>query len=134
MTGDIAMSDKKITGLGTPENDDDAVNMGFVTKYVDDHISDNADATHKTFDAVLTTAGWTGSSAPYTQTVEVEGILKTDMPHIFPVYSGTLNTAKYERKAWTRVCNAETEDGKVTFSCFDEKPYFAISIQIEVNR
>ena len=77
---------------------------------------------------------WTGSSAPYTQTVSVSGILATDCPHITPVYSSTLGTALLEKEAWSMVSKAETSDGSITFTCFEDKPSAEISIQIEVIR
>lgn len=77
---------------------------------------------------------WSGDSAPYTQPVPVAGVLATDMPHITPVYSGTLETAIAQREAWLAVSDATSGAGQITFVCFEDKPTTAVPIQIEVQR
>ena len=77
---------------------------------------------------------WTGDSAPYKNVVAVEGITKEDNPHIMPVYSENLETAVLEREAWAMVSDAVTDDGSITFVCFEGKPDEIITVQIEVNR
>lgn len=76
---------------------------------------------------------WSGS-APYTQAIAVPGILETDRPHIIPVYSSDLSTALAQREAWGMVCDVDSGDNELTFTCFEEKPTVAIPIQIEVIR
>ena len=121
VTGEINMGGNQVTGLGTPTENQDAATK----EYVDDkHISKTA---------TITTT-WSGSSAPYTQDVSVSGILASDTPHITPVYSTTNSTAITQKEAWGCVSKAVTSDGKITFTCFEEKPTTAIPIQIEVNR
>lgn len=77
---------------------------------------------------------WTGSAAPYTQTVSISGVLVSDTPHIIPTYSTTLATAKAQKEAWAKVSKAETAADSIIFTCFEEKPTTAIPIQIEVIR
>ena len=134
MTGEIAMGDNKITGLGYPENDDDAVSKKYLDDYVGGKVGESASNARKAFTAMLAYNDWAGSSAPYTQTVSIEGILASDMPHVFPVYSAGISSARAEKSAWARVSDAEAEAGGIKFSCFEEKPSTSISIQIEVNR
>lgn len=93
----------------------------------------NCGTLHVTTTATLSTT-WSGSSAPYTQVLSVAGILSTDTPHIMPVYSTTNSTAIAQKEAWACVSKAITSDGKITFTCFEDKPTTAIPIQIEVNR
>lgn len=121
MTGNIEMGGNKITGLGEATEDGDLVNK----KYVDDK--------RKVFTAILTASGW-GTVAPYTQSLVIDGILKTDQPHIFPLYSATLEEAIAQREAWAKVCDAETGANTITFACFEEIPKKEIPIQIEVVR
>jgi hypothetical protein len=73
-------------------------------------------------------------TAPYTQKVEIEGILKDDYPHVTPVYSEDEETALMEEETWSMVSDADTADGSITFICFKDKPETAITVQIEVNR
>lgn len=121
MTGAIAMGGNKVTGLGAPEADTDAATKGYV------------DGKRAAYTATLTTT-WSGSAAPYTQTVAVPGVLTSDAPHVTPVYSTTLATALLQREAWSKVSKAEAAAGSITFTCFEEKPTAAIPIQIEVIR
>lgn len=121
MSGVINMGSSRITELGTPTSDADAATKAYV------------DGKRLTKTATITTT-WTGSSAPYTQSVTVNGILATDTPHIMPVYSTTNSTAIAQKTAWTCVSKAVTAANTITFTCFEEKPTTAIPIQIEVNR
>lgn len=80
------------------------------------------------------TANWIGDAAPYTQTVEIDGILESDTPHISPIYADTLETAVAQKEAWSMVSKAVTGDGTVTFTCFEDVPGVEIPILIEVVR
>ena len=93
----------------------------------------NAKAARASYTATLS-ASWSGTSAPYTQEISVSGILATDEPHITPIYSSTNATAILEKKAWNMVGKAVTSAGKITFTCFEEKPEQAVSLKIEVIR
>ena len=121
MEGPISMGGNKVTELGTPTDSGDAATKGYV------------DGKRITRTATLSTT-WSGSSAPYTQSISVSGILSTDKPHIAPVYSSALETALSEKEAWAMISKAESSDGTIIFTCFEEKPTTAISIQIEVIR
>lgn len=121
MTGNINMNGKALTGVANPTATTDAVNKYYV------------DEKRQTLTATLSTV-WTGSTAPYTQTISVNGILATDMPHITPVYSTTLATALAQQEAWAMVSYAETTAGNIKFTCLEEKPTAAVPIQIEVMR
>ena len=120
MTGSIAMGGNKVTGLGAPTDAADAATKEYV------------DGKRLTKTATITTT-WSGSG-PYTQSVSVSGILASDMPHITPVYSTTNATAITQKEAWSCVSKAVTAAGKITFTCFEDKPTTAIPIQIEVIR
>ena len=126
MKGSINMNSGMLYNLAAPTSGTHATNKN----YVDDAIAD----THDNPTSKLTVAGWTGSDAPYTQVINVTGVTKDDNPHVTPVYSSTLETAKAEKEAWDMVTKGESGNGTITFSCFEEKPEVAIPIQIEVNR
>ena len=99
-----------------------SANQGKVLKSMVDALLDVKTAT------IGTT--WTGSSAPYTQTVTVSGVTAADNPAIVPVYSGTNATAILEKTAWSAISKAETGTGNIVFTCFEEKPVTAINIEI----
>ena len=121
MQGAINMNGQPLTGLNAPEADNDAATK----KY--------ADSLHKDFTVTLTAAGWS-EAAPYTQTVSVDGILETDIPHYGVVYSAHTTTALAEKEAFAMVDDLDTAEGSVTFTCFEEKPEVNLTIQLEVNR
>lgn len=77
----------------------------------------------------LTAAGWTGSG-PYTQIVTVSGITSSMTPFISPVFSSASSTAINEKIAWNYVSKAETGSGNITFTCFENKPTVALTLQI----
>lgn len=109
-----------------PTDASHAVNQDFVEKYV---------ASQKFYrDIVLTSAGWVGESAPFTQTIAVDGILESDRPHYGPVYSESAETALLEKENWAMVDDMTTADGSATFFCFEEKPVVDIAVQLEVHR
>lgn len=106
----------------TPTEDSNAANKEYVdSKHVEATLS-------------LPSSGWSGSSAPYTQTVSVSWVLATDKPHISPVYSDTLSTAQAQKEAWEMVSKAVAYEGSIKFTCFEDKPSTTIPIQVEVNR
>lgn len=121
MTGPIAMGGNKVTGMGTPVNSGDAATKSYV------------DGKRLTATATLS-VNWTGSAAPYTQTLSVAGILSTDHPHVGPVYDADLAARQAQREAWGMVGDIDSGAGTITFTCDEEKPTVAIPIQIEVNR
>lgn len=118
-----------------------------------------SDGKHLPFTVTLTAEGWTGETAPFKQTVDLEGILETDTPHWGLVYSSEVPTAKEEKEtegegtegeetepitvleynvsekeAFMLVDDLDTANGNVTFTCYEEKPEIALVIQMEVNR
>lgn len=88
------------------------------------------DSKHLATQVMLSASGWS-ASAPYAQTVAVEGILATDQPHYGVVYS---ENREAEKEAFSLLDELDTADGSVTFTCFEEKPEVNITIQMEVNR
>lgn len=66
-------------------------------------------------DITLTVGGWTGTAAPYVQTVAVDGIKKEDVPDIGVIYpSGCTRTQqKAINKAVGYIYDLETQDGSV---------------------
>jgi hypothetical protein len=128
MSADFDMGGNRIVNVSDPEKEDDAANK----KYVD------ACSVSKTFstEVTLSKSNWASTSgdAPYTQSVDVAEILSADKPHYSVVYSDGIETAKAEKEAFALVDDLDTEPGKVTFTCFDERPEVDLTIQLEVNR
>lgn len=57
---------------------------------------------------------WTGSAAPYTQEVTVEGLLETDDVDVVPIYDTNVDTAQAEMEAYASMYHIDTANGKMT--------------------
>lgn len=93
----------------------------------------NSKATTALYTGTLTSSSWT-SSAPYTQTLSISGILSTDVPVVDVVLSSTTSTAISQTEAWSCVSKIETAAGSITATCLEEKPAINIPIQLKVVR
>lgn len=84
--------------------------------------------------AVLLASAWAGTSAPYTQTVSVNGILNTDNPDYWPVYSGSNDARISQKEAFAKLDLLTTSNGAITVTCFEEKPDVNLTVGMEVHR
>lgn len=125
MTGDIAMSGNKVTGLGAPSGDADAANKSYV-----DTALTGAETVAKT--ATLTVAGWTGSSAPYVQSITIAGLTDAKKAMAYPVYGSDTATNLALKEACGMVSFASREGSVLKFTCLEDKPTVAIPITVEV--
>lgn len=82
----------------------------------------------------LLAANWVGDKAPYTQSIDIEGITVNDVPHWGLIYSAADEVRSAEKEAFAVVDDLETFGGYVVFTCFEDKPATDINIQMEVNR
>ncbi len=121
---DMKMGQHRITDLAPPQSPEDAVTKGY------------ADGKRQTFYVALP-PNWTGTG-PYRQTLAVDGILETDMPHITPMcYWGaeaTDDTARAVSAQWAHVSWAAAGNGEIRFVCYEEPTSAAFVLQIEVMR
>lgn len=125
MTGGVDLGGNGITNLAAPTGDNHAANKG----YVDTKVA----GAHLEAQVTVTASGWS-ASAPYTQAVNVNGILATDRVHWGVVYSGDAKTKLSQKEAFAMVDDLDSAAGKVTFTCFEEKPEVSLTIALEVNR
>lgn len=79
-------------------------------------------------------SGWTGSSAPYTQTVSVNGITSADTPIVDVILSSDTNTALSQLEAWGCISKISTGTNQITITCLENKPNISIPIQLKVVR
>ena len=99
-----------------------------------DTLTERVDGKHFIATVSLPAAGWAGDAAPYTQTVSVEGILETDMPHYGVIYSGTAEEKGLQKEGFALVDDLDTGLNSVMFTCLEEKPEVDLTVQLEVNR
>lgn len=85
----------------------------------------------KTFTATISTS-WNGSSAPYTQTIAVDGMLSTMVPISDVVLSSDKATAIAQKEAWCLVDDLVTANGSIILTCLEDKPTVQIPIQMIV--
>lgn len=76
---------------------------------------------------------WTGSAAPYTQTITVSGILASDKPIVDLVPSSTFATAENEISNFAKIYRITTAANSITVYATD-KTDVALNIQMGVHR
>jgi hypothetical protein len=105
---------------------------------LDAHISEKATLTklahvqHDTLTVTLSTA-WSGSTAPFTKTQSVSGILATDNPVVDVVMSGAFATDEKREEAWGNIYRITTANNSITLYAM-EKPTVSLPIQLKVVR
>jgi len=62
---------------------------------------------------VTLTKNWTGTTAPYTQTINVSGVEATDVPNIGPILTGVLATDMEINNAWEKIYRITTGHNKI---------------------
>jgi len=80
-------------------------------------LADNA--VSQIFTAAIGTE-WTGEAAPYTQEIDITGILAADKPIIGVVYSDVYETADAQKDAWNLIYRIKTEAGKIVVYASDK--------------
>lgn len=75
---------------------------------------------------------WTGTEAPYTKTIAVEGITADDIPHLELIQSATVETAISEQENFNKISKIVSSAGSITLTCYEEKPEIALNARIEV--
>lgn len=90
-------------------------------------------AESETYKGTFSSSGWS-SSAPYTQTITVNGVLSTDYPFV-DIDLSEVSDATAVIEAWKMVgrCTVSA-DNKVIAYCYEEKPTVAIPIVFKVVR
>lgn len=82
----------------------------------------------------LAANGWTGASAPYTQTVNVASILATDRAYVDLSVSSTTATGIDEIENWAYISKVESGAGTLTFTCYEDKPDIDLNVNVQVVR
>lgn len=77
---------------------------------------------------------WLGSSAPYTQTISVNGITSADTPIVDVILSSSTSTALSQLEAWGCISKITTGTNQITVTCLENKPNISIPIQLKVVR
>ena len=83
-------------------------------------------------EVTLRASGWS-ASAPYTQTVAVEGLTAGDNPILVKVIpaGATPEQVKAYNKAFGMIDDGDTADGQATFRCFNKKPAVDMTVGLK---
>ncbi len=136
MEGNIDMDGHELTNLRAPYKEKDATPKDYVDKTSKEN-ANTAEKNAKEYASTrksnhdLTTSGWS-ASAPFTQTITVEGLTDQVFARAYPVYPAVWadKLALAEETAKVRNC---TRNGDImTFECWEEKPVKDIPIVVEV--
>ena len=80
----------------------------------------------------LTSYGWVGDSAPYTQSVTILGMTSSVVPIISPLFSDTIATALEQKTEWAKITKAVSDTNSIIFKCYEEKPTIELTAIIKV--
>lgn len=95
-------------------------------------LSEKGHVNHGIYNVTLDTT-WSGSSAPFSKTQTVTGILATDTPIVDVVMSGTYATDEARQEAWSNIYRITTANNSITLYA-KEKPTVNLPIQLKVVR
>lgn len=87
----------------------------------------------KAYTGTLSVTGWTGSG-PYTQVVSIAGLKEPRLrPDFALITSGTKTTDLARWESWAYIQRVVAEDGKITVTCYEDKPTVALPFTLEVH-
>lgn len=129
VTGEIRMNGQPISGLNEPTEATQAANKGYVDRSIDDAILYISTAA---VTLSLPASGWAGDSAPYTQTVTMNGLPDLRRVMVYPAYGDNIDTNLAMRDACACVSYADRNGENVTFTCLEDKPSVDINVIAEV--
>lgn len=85
----------------------------------------------KTYNVTIDTT-WTGTEAPYTKTITVQGIAGTDIVNMYPIWSTNLETRTQEKEEYSKISMITSNENSIELTCDEDKPSIALNVRIEV--
>lgn len=129
LSGIEAQANKTIVVQTTGSSTTDVMSQDVVTTEL------NSKATTASYTVTLAALAWVDQgNSPYTQTVNVQGILSTDYPFVDVVLSSTASTAIEQLDAFSCISKIETNNGSITATCLSYKPSIDLPIKLKVVR
>ena len=83
--------------------------------------------------AALPAGSWS-QTAPYTQTVQVAGLLATDIPLVDVVLSNDTTTAIDQLQDYALIGRIDAANGQLKAYCYRAKPVVALTVLLKVVR
>ena len=93
-------------------------------------VADNSRTQHHILTA---STNWSGSAAPYTQTISANGMLSTDRPKVFFMAPSSFADVEAQQEAFAMLYDVESANGSITLYAKD-KPAVAFTVLVEVSR
>lgn len=87
----------------------------------------------KLYNVTIDIDNWVGEEAPYTKTIEVQGIESTDIVNMYPVWSDTLETRQQEKEEYNKISLVNSATDSIQLVCDEEVPQIELSVRIEVT-
>lgn len=82
----------------------------------------------KTYNITIDTTNWTEG----TKTIEVQGILTTDVVNLYPVWSETKETRLAEKEEYNKISMIKSGENSIELICDEETPTVSLNARIEV--
>ena len=98
---------------------------------INEKISTVADK-KKVYNIIIDTT-WTGDEAPYTKTIDVQGVLATDIVNLYPVWSENLDTRQTEKEEYSKISMVTSSENAIELTCDDDKPNITLNARVEVT-
>ena len=92
-----------------------------------------ADASRTQHHILTVGTNWSGSAAPYSQTITANGMLSTDVPKVFFMAPDDFANLEACQEAYGMLYEADSADGSITLYA-KEKTTVAITVLVEVSR
>ena len=89
------------------------------------------DARFSDQDISLLSTGWVGTSAPYSQTINIEGMTADINPHVSLNQSSNYETAMSEIQEFSKIYKGESGAGAITFYAMSPT---GINLSLKVKR
>ena len=87
----------------------------------------------KLYNVTIDIDNWVGEEAPYTKTIEVQGIESTDIVNMYPVWSSDLETRQQEKEEYNKISLVNSMVNSIQITCDEETPQIELSVRIEVT-
>lgn len=86
---------------------------------------------YKSQSVTVPAGGWVGDTAPYTNTLSVEGVTATNDISVIPQFTWT--AAQAEAWAWAMVLSGDQAVGSLTLKAYGDKPEIDIDITVMIG-
>ena len=88
-------------------------------------------STSVNYTGILSVDNWIGGTAPYTQSVTINGITVDVAPFIDLIVSDDVTIGKEEMTQWSYITKASTGDNIIIFSCYENKPTIDLNFKVK---